>query len=290
MGIKFKRRTLLYVPGSSQKMVGKSAQIAVDGIIYDLEDSVSPSQKDAARAIVTDQLKSIREGIANTELIVRVNLFSTAFAFDDLAAVCQYRPDSIVVPKATSENILAADHMLSMLEVKYGFVNNSIKIIPLIETALGVEDIYKIVSASGRIVAAQFGAEDFTKDMGIARRADNTEIAYSRNRMAVACKAHNIGCVDTPYTDFQDLAGYEIDTEFVKSIGMTGRAIIHPSLIELTRHIFTPSAQEILEAKEIISGYEKSLRDGVGAFALNGKMIDAPIADRARQILERACE
>ena len=270
-------------------MVGKSTQIDVDAIIYDLEDSVSLSEKDSARDNVTDQIRAIRTNVSKTEIIVRVNVLSTKYAFDDLVEVCKYRPDAIIVPKATSENISAVDYMVSMLEDKYGLEPNCIKLIPLLETALGIEDVSSIIAASKRVVGAQFGAEDFTKEMGIARRPDNIEITYGRNKMAVACKARNIDCIDTPYTQYTDIAGCEADTKYAKAIGMTGRAIIHPSLIEITRRIFTPTDQEVQEAKEIVSAYEQGVREGKGAFSLRGKMIDAPIADRARQVLAKAC-
>lgn len=270
-------------------MVTKSTRIEVDALIYDLEDSVSLGEKDGARELVTEQLRAIREEASSTEIIVRMNVLSTKYAFDDLVEVCRYSPDAIIVPKAASDNISAVDQMLSMLEDKYGLEKNSIKLIPLLETASGVEDVGNIVAASARVVAAQFGAEDFTKEMGIARRADNMEIVYARNKISVACKARNVECVDTPYTEFTDIAGCEADTRYAKSIGMTGRAIIHPALIEITRSIFTPTEQEIAQAKEIVFAYEQGLREGKGAFSLNGKMIDAPIADRARQVLAKAC-
>lgn len=284
----FQRRTLLYVPGSNPKMVAKSAQIDVDAIIFDLEDSVSLSEKDSARESVAAHLKATRETATPVEIIVRINALPTRFAFDDLVSVCQYRPDAIIVPKATVENIGAVDEMICMLEDKHGFDANCIKLIPLLETAAGIEDVGRIVAASKRIVGAQFGAEDFTKEMGIPRRTDSMEIAYARNRMAVACKARAIDCIDTPYTQYTDVVGCEADTKYAKAIGMTGRTLIHPSLIDITRRIFTPTAEEVQEAKEIVLAYEQGIREGKGAFALRGKMIDAPIAERARQVLAKA--
>jgi citrate lyase subunit beta/citryl-CoA lyase len=124
--------------------------------------------------------------------------------------------------------------------------------------------------------------------MGVARRQDNLEIVHARNRMAVACKACGIDCIDTPYTDYSDQAGYDADTRYAKAIGMTGRAIIHPSLIDVTRTIFTPTDEEIREAREIVQAYERCVSEGRGACSLSGKMIDAPIADRARQVLKKA--
>lgn len=269
-------------------MLHKSTEIEVDGIIYDLEDSVSPSEKAFARNNVIEKIKTIREEEIKTEIIVRINSFSTPYAFDDLVGVCQYSPDAVIITKATSERIIAADYILLMLEMKYGLVDKTIKIIPLIETPQGIEEISRIITSSNRIVAAQFGAEDFTTEMGIARRSDNIEISYCRNRMAIACKACRIDCIDTPYTDYKDIEGCEIDTMYAKSIGMTGKAIIHPCLIEITREVFSHSEREIAEAKGILSAYELALKVGSGAASLNNKMIDAPIAERARKIIEKS--
>ena len=145
--------------------------------------------------------------------------------------------------------------MLSMLELKNGRVEDAVKIIPLIETPQAIEEIDSILKSSRRIIAAQFGAEDFATEMGIARRPDHIEIAYCRNRMAIACKANRIDCIDTPYLDYKNTEGCMNDTLYAKAIGMTGKAVIHPDLIELTRKIFFYTDQEIAEAKGILAAY-----------------------------------
>jgi len=284
MSICSKRRVLLYVPGSNQRMLDKSLSLGADGIIYDLEDSVSPTEKEAARFKVTEKLRNMQGEIGNIEIIVRINSFDTTFAFDDLLEICKYPPDAIIITKAAPKSMIVADQMIGMLEMKYEHVNGSIKIIPLVETAIGVEKVTDILAASNRIVAVQFGAEDFTRDMGIARRADNIEISYARKRLALACRASGVDCIDTPYTDFSDVFGCEEDTRFVKAIGMTGRTVIHPSLIELTKVVFSPTAEEIEEARQMIEAFENGKKEGRGAIVFKGRMIDEPIVDRARQL------
>ena len=218
---------------------------------------------------------------------MRINPLDTMYALDDLMAVCQYQPDAIVVPKATKEVIIAADIILNILELRFGLLPQSVGMVALVETALGVDSISAIAGASPRLIAVQFGAEDYTKDMEIVRSVASGEIVHSRNRLAIACRAYGIDCIDTPYLDFKDSEGYIRDTEYVKAIGMTGRCLIHPSLIESTNRIFSPSSDEIEEANEIVTAYQEAVEKGMGAVALNGKMIDLPVYQRALGILEK---
>lgn len=285
----FKRRSILYVPGTSEKMMRKALDNEqLDGIIFDLEDAVSPAEKDNARELVCRILKEIRAGEEKREILVRINPVDTKYAMDDIAAVAQFCPDTIIVTKATQEAVITFSNMLLMAEKKYGLAENSIGIIPLIESAQGVEEIYDIIRASARITGAQFGGEDFTKDMEIARTDLSEELRYSRNRMAVACKAARVDCIDTPYVNFKDVEGCEKDTCYVKSIGMTGRTMIHPALTELTNRIFSVTEEELAYARQVVAVYEEAIEQAKGAVALNGKMIDLPVYERAKKTLERA--
>ena len=260
----------------------------LDGIIFDLEDAVSPAEKDHARELVCSILKEVRAGEETREILVRINPVDTKYALDDIVAVAQFCPDTLIVTKATKEAVITVSNMLVMAEKKYGLKENTIGIVPLIESAQGVEEIYDIVRASVRVTGAQFGGEDFTKDMEIARTDASEEIRYSRNRMAVACKAARVDCLDTPYVNFKDTEGYEKDTRYVKSIGMTGRTMIHPALTELTNRIFSVSEEELAYARQVVAAYEEAIAQAKGAIALNGKMIDLPVYERAKKMLERA--
>ncbi|SBV97028.1 Citrate lyase beta chain [uncultured delta proteobacterium] len=289
MKTRFMRRSLLYVPGSSPKMLEKAlAFTEADGIILDLEDSVSPSEKANARALVCGALQKTANRAGRREIIVRLNPLASPFAFDDFAAVCPLAPDSLIITKASANTLVCADMLVAMLENKHGLPPGEIRLIPLIETAEGIEDITAILRASSRITAAQFGAEDFTRDMEVERTLESGEIAYARNRLAVACRAAGVDCLDTPYADFRDREGCERDTRYAKSIGMTGRTVIHPSLAGLTNRIFSPSPEEITRAEHIVRAFEEATDKGLGAVALDGKMIDAPVVDRARNLLKKA--
>ena len=270
-------------------MLEKALELkTADAIIFDLEDSVVLQQKSDARAKVTNALNAVRAYDTDIEIMVRINSFSSEYALDDLIEISKHRPDAIIIPKATRETVSAAGIMLSVLELKYALANKCIGIIPLIEKAVGIQDIYGILQSSDRIVAAQFGAEDFTNEMEIERTKGGLEIAHSRNVMAVACRASKVACIDTPYVNYKDLEGCRKDTEYAKSVGMTGRTIIHPALIDLTNEIFSPSESETENARRIIEVYEEAAGAGKGAVSLNSKMIDAPVVERARKLLEKA--
>jgi len=271
-------------------MLAKSLTVESDAVIYDLEDSVSPGQKQQARINVCQLLKEIRTGKQCTqmEVIVRINPFDSSFALEDLLQVCLHKPDAVIITKATAQIISAADAIITMIELCNNLPKQNIEIIALVETALGVETVSDIIGSSARLTAVQFGAEDFTRDMEIARTSTSNEIIYSRNRLAVACRAYGIGCIDTPYLDFNDFDGYEVDTRYAKSIGMTGRCVIHPALIERTNRIFSPTPQEVVEAKQIVAAFDEAIAKGLGAASFNGKMIDLPIMQRAKKLLEKA--
>lgn len=289
MDTRFLRRSLLYVPGSSPKMLEKALAFdETDGIIFDLEDSVSPPEKGKARELVCGALQKAANGTGQREIIVRPNPLSSPFAFDDFAAICPLAPDSLIITKASRNVLVCADMLVTMLENKHGLTPGNIRLIPLIESAEGIEDISAILRASPRITAAQFGAEDFTKDMEVARTRESGEVAYARNRLAVACRSAGVDCLDTPYVDFRDLDGCDADTRYAKSIGMTGRTVIHPSLAGLTNRIFSPSPKEIALAENIVRTFDEAASRGLGAVALDGKMIDAPIVERARNLLAKA--
>lgn len=289
MKSQFKRKSILYVPGISEKMMRKALGTPeLSGIVFDLEDSVGVAKKDTARSLVCSILQEIRGGEETREIFVRVNPLSTAFALEDLVAVAQYRPDSIIVTKSTVADVITAERILDMLEEKYGLENGCIGLVPLIESAQGVEEIGEIVRASRRVTAVQFGGEDFTKDMEIDRTAAGMELSYSRNRLAVVCRAAGVDCLDTPYVDYKDIAGYEADTRYAKSIGMTGRTLIHPALCELTNRIFSVSPAEKDYAQRVVAAYEQGLKESKGAVSLDGKMIDLPVYERARRTLEKA--
>ncbi len=269
------------------RRIEKALTLDSDGVIFDLEDAVSPDRKPAAREAVASFLRQCgRSG--KKELLVRINQVSTELGIQDLMAVVPSMPDTLVIPKACPREIIAADVIISALEASCGMAPNSVGIIPLIETAVGLETLNEIIRSAGRITGVQLGAEDLTKDLGIARTRTGEEIAYARNRLAMAARAACIDAVDTPFADYRDEEGLIADIGYCRSIGMTAKTAIHPGQIRHINGAFTPTAAEVAEAEAIVEAYAEAVARGLGACSLNGRMIDVPIAERARKILDKA--
>ena len=281
------RRSLLYTPGSDARKIEKSLTLESDGVIFDLEDAVSPDQKPAARATVAQFLRD-RERSARKELLVRVNQVATDLGIQDILAVTPSRPDTLVIPKACPRDIITADVIISGLEASLGLKIGSVGMIPLIETAEGLEQVTEILKAAPRITGVQLGAEDLTKELGITRTKAGAEIAYARNRLTIAGRACGIDVIDTPFADYNDETGLIDDIAYCKSIGMTAKTAIHPGQIRHINAAFTPTDDEVADARAIVEAYEAAVARGLGACSFNGKMIDVPIAERARKILDTA--
>lgn len=280
------RRTMLFMPGNNPGMLQNAGILGADSIILDLEDAVSITEKDSARILIKNAIKSVN--FYNTELVVRINPLSTEFGFEDLDTIARVKPDAIMVPKATVEDIKLVCSKLAEIEEEESFEKGIIKIFPLIESAFGLQNIYEILGSSNRIVGMLLGAEDLTADLGIKRTKEGEEIFYARNRAAIACKALKIDAIDTPFADMEDIEGFINDIKKAKSLGMTGKAAINPRQIDTIHDVFAPSEAEITYAKRVINAQEEAKREGKGVFSLDGKMVDAPIIARAQNILNKA--
>ena len=277
------RRTMLFIPGNSPSMLMNSPVFGSDSIIFDLEDAVSQNQKDAARILVRNALLSL--DFSGYEVCVRINSIGTEHWKKDLAEILKGKPDTIVLPKAESaEDIKTLSAFLEETERKYS-LDKKINIVPILESALGIENSFIIASADKRVDALFLGAEDLTADIGIKRTKQGNEIFYSRSRVVIAAKAARVAAVDTPFTDTNDLAGLEKDSLFAKDLGFTGKAVISPRHIETVNRTFMPTEEEIEYAREVLKAIEEGEKAGKGAVSLNGEMIDAPVVNRAKQII-----
>lgn len=280
------RRTMLFMPGNNPGMLQNAGILGADSVILDLEDAVSLDEKDAARVLVRNAISNLN--FSGCEVVVRINSIKGDYGYDDINVIARVKPDAILVPKATEEDIEEIDEMLSIIEREEGFKLGSIKIIPLVETAIGLENIRETILASKRNIAVLLGAEDLTADMGIKRTREGEEIFYARNRVASICKAYKIDAIDTPFADVNDIEGLIEDTKRAKSIGMTGKAAINPRQIDYIHDVFSPSREEIEYARRVLAAKEVALKEGKGVFSLDGKMVDAPIIQRAETILHKA--
>ena len=280
------RRSLLFVPCSSEKMLAKASLTNADGIILDLEDSVSIPEKELARSRAAEFIDEIKS--TGKEAIVRINGVGSVYCVEDILMSARAQADGIMLPKADVRSTIAVDVLLEAEEIRQGLKKDTIKLIPLVETANGLINAFQTFGVTKRINAAILGMEDLSKELGVQRTKNGTEAAYPRNVLVCAAKACGIDIIDTPYTDINDIAGLEQDTFTALQTGFTGKACIHPKHAETINRIFSPSEEELASARKIIEAYTIAIANGQGACTVDGKMIDVPIVERAERILKKS--
>ncbi len=281
------RRSMLFLPGNAPKMMINGNYLGSDAVIFDLEDAVAPDQKDAARVLVRNILRDLDFSLVET--IVRINSIDTAYWQQDLDYILPQKPNIIMLPKSScAQDIALVDDYITALEEKLGYEKNSVGLMPLIETAMGVENAFAIASARSRVVALFLGAEDLTADLRCKRTNAGLEIDYARHRLVMAARAAGVDVYDTPFTDVNDDEGIRADAALAKSLGFTGKASISPRHIDAINEVFSPSKADILYAYEVMDAIALAKEQGKGAIALRGKMIDAPIVTRAQQTIAAA--
>jgi len=274
------------MPGSSMKMLHKAPGLQTDSIIIDLEDAVSISEKDRARENAAGMIDIIKA--SRKEVIVRVNAMDTLWGVKDILAISAMQPDAVIVPKADEKSLTVADMMLWVMEQELGLDRYSIKMIPLLETAYAIVNAYQLLGVSARIDGVHLGGEDLARDLEIARTLKGEEILYARQQIVFAARARGIDVFDSPYTAIKDLEGLQEDCRTAKQIGFSGKTCIHPSHIDAINKVFTPTAEEVDFSKGVVAAYKKSLAEGTGACMYMGKMVDVPIAERAKKVVEKA--
>ena len=281
------RRSMLFLPGNNPNMLINGNCLGADSVIFDLEDAVSPDEKDAARILVRNTMRYM--DFRGCEIIVRINSIDTPYWTKDIDAVLPYRPGLILLPKASSAaDIVEVDGYITQAEEKLGFENGTVGLMPLIETALGVENAFAIASATKRVKALFLGAEDLTADLQCKRTKEGREIEYARTRLVMAARAAGVEVYDTPFTDVNDDEGIEVDANLAKSLGFSGKASISPRHVEVINRVFSPAISEIDYAYEVMEAIAQAKKQGKGAIALRGKMIDAPIVMRAQRTIAMA--
>ena len=283
------RRSLLFLPGNTPNMLINGSCLGADAVIFDLEDAVSPGEKDAARILVRNTMTYM--DFRGCEKVVRINGIDTPYWREDLDEILPCRPDLILLPKTGSAlDIREADAYIAQVEERLGLDSGAVGLVALIETALGVENAFSIASASPRVAALFLGAEDLTADLRCKRTKEGREIEYARTRLVTAARAAGVEVYDTPFTDVNDDEGAEADATLAKALGFTGKASISPRHVESINRVFSPSQAEIDYAYEVMEAIRLAKEQGKGAVALRGKMIDAPIVERARQTIAMARE
>lgn len=280
------RRSMLFMPGNNPGMLLNADILGADVAILDLEDAVSPAEKDAARILVRNAIATLHY---QCQVCVRINSIDTAFWQLDLDEIMPLAPTLIMPPKISSaQDVLLVDAYMTKLEEKLGMAPNTVGLVPLIETALGVENAFAIASSTPRVVGMLLGGEDLTADLQCKRTKEGNEIFYSRSRIVVAARAAGVACFDTPFTDVNDDEGLLADAAFAKGLGFTGKSAISPRHVGSINRVFSPTLADIEYAQEVMETIQKAQEQGKGVVSLRGKMIDAPIVTRAKQVLEMA--
>ncbi len=281
------RRSLLFIPGNRPNMIQNAEVLPADTLIFDLEDSVVPGEKDAARDLVASALRTLDFG--PRERMVRINDPESREAATELDAMVAAGAQSIMVPKVSgAETMKKVASLLSLAEQAHGRPEGSTAMVALLETARGIENALEIAQASPRMTGLALGGEDLSADLGCPRTKEGWEIFYSRSRLVLAAKAAGIDALDTPFIHVSDLEGCQRDALFAKSLGFTGKLAISPFHLKTIHQAFTPGQEEIRQAAAVVRAMKEGEKGGKGAVSLQGKMIDLPILRQAERILELA--
>ena len=281
------RRALLYMPGDDLHKIRKAITLGVDCICMDMEDGVAVNRKTEARHTIADALQSLDFG--RSERLARINPVGSGLELDDLLAAMQGKPDGVVVPKVdTAEQIHWTSQTMAAVEKKNGWQVGAISLIVLIETARGILNLASIAGADPRLQALIFGSEDLAGDIGAIRTPQGWEVFYARSAVVLHAAAYDLQAIDQVYLDFHDTDGLIKDCQSGVEMGFSGKQIIHPNQVAPVQTTFTPSDEAIAQAQRLMEAFELHQQSGRGAFALDGRMVDAPIVKAARRVLERA--
>ncbi|KAI9179788.1 hypothetical protein H9P43_005118 [Blastocladiella emersonii ATCC 22665] len=280
------RRSLFNVPGSDERKMAKARTLPADSIVFDLEDGVPMDRKGSARQLVFDALESFDLG--KRERAVRINAIGTGLELDDLTVILRSsRLECIVIPKVQSaQDVAFVDRMIDSLAVESN--RGNIRLIACIESALGLLNLREIASSSPRLDALVFASEDLCADMSMVRTPHRRELLYARSAVVTAAVAHGLQAIDLVCIDYKDAGVLAEECAEGRCMGFTGKQAIHPGQIEGIHEHFSPKPKEVMRAEKIVAGYREFVARGVGAFTLEGKMIDMPVVKWAERLLAKA--
>ena len=281
------RRTLLYMPGDDESKIKKAIELGVDSIVLDLENSVSAPFKDKARETVAKALTEL--DFSGSERLVRINTLSSGLAEKDLEMILPSRPDGILLSKTkTAEDVQKLSKILADFEKNQGLETNTILILAIVESALGIINLKEIAQSDPRLDALVFGGEDLATDINAVRTKDGWELFYARSALVLHAGAFKLQAIDMVSTDFSDTHALEEEVLQSLRMGFSGKQIIHPNQVEPVQRVFTPDDDEIAYASKLIEKYEENEKNGQATFALDGVMVDLPVIIRAQRLLKRA--
>ncbi len=278
------RFSRLYLPGNTPGMMLNAGLHSADGIILDLEDSVAPEKKEEARILVRNALRQV--DFRGAERMVRINRGETGLK--DLRTVIPHNVNLILLPKCDiPDQVKVIDSEINSIRKKLK-IRNPVFLMPIIESALGVENSPAIARASENVVALAIGLEDFTADLGVARTAEGKESLYARSRLVIAAKAAGIQPIDSVFSDAADIEGLKQNVMNSKALGFEGMGCIHPRQIAVINQGFAPDEAEIEKAQKIVIAFEEARKAGLGVVVLGSKMIDQPVVARAQKTIDLA--
>ena len=280
-------RSLIFVPGNRRDMLEKARDFDTDVLVPDLEDSVPPGEKQNARRLVQELASSLsRRG---QKVVVRVNSLETGLAQDDISAVIGPYLYGISVGKVESTwDIKDYDKIVTLLEKGAGLEQGHVKFIPWIENSRAVMRAYDIASASSRVVALAFGAEDYTDDMEVQRTDGGEEVYFARATVAVASRAARVVALDSPFVGYRDSIGLKQDIDTALHLGFKGKFAIHPAQLDHINTLFSPVEEDVSYARRVVAAWDEAEASGRGSTSVDGRMIDVPVVKRARSLLDLA--
>lgn len=276
----------MFVPGNNPGMMADAHIYGPDSIMLDLEDSVTMAEKDAARLLVYNALKTIDYG--DTEMVVRINPLNTPYGKKDIEAVVKAGVDVIRMPKTeTAEEVREVEREIEKVENEIGCLGRT-KIMAAIESTLGIVNAYDIAVASKRMMGIALGAEDYCANLKTQRTPEGTELLLARQTIVVAARAAGIDALDTVYSNLNDMETFRKEVELIKALGFDGKSIINPRQIEIINEVFAPKQKDIDKALTILDAIKEAEKKGSGVIAVNGKMVDKPVVIRAQRTIELA--
>jgi citrate lyase subunit beta / citryl-CoA lyase len=278
------RRSRLYLPGTEPKYAINASLHGPDAIILDLEDSVHHGEKDAARILVRNTLRGVDFG--SCERMVRIN--QLPLGLEDLAEIAPESPDLILIPKVERpEQVAEVDRVIQELKIRHN-MTRPIWIMPILESALGIENAATIASANENVAALTIGLEDYTADMGVVKSSDGAESLYARTRLVNAAKAVGIQAIDSVFGDVGDTDALRRWGQNSRALGFEGMGCIHPAQIPVIHEAFSPAQAEIDKAQKIVAAFEEAQQRGLSVVSLGSKMVDPPVVQRALKLVTRA--
>ena len=281
------RRTMMFIPGNNPGMMRDAHIYGSDSLMFDLEDSVSMAEKDAARMLVYNALKTIDYG--TTELVVRINPLDTPYGRADIEAMVCAGAQVLRMPKTESaQDIIECEKVIEEMELKHGIPVGPPLMMAAIEGALGVINAYQIATASKRLIGIALGAEDFCANMKCQRTTHGGELQLARQTIVLAARAAGIDALDTVYSDVNNEEQLLFEARLIKDLGFDGKSVINPRQIAPVHSVFNPTQKDIDKAKKIVAAIKEAEARGSGVISLNGKMVDKPVVIRAQRVIELA--